>query len=193
MTRDQNLALVREFTANPSLVKHMLSVEAAMRACARKLGEDEELWGTVGLLHDFDYEKYPEITEHTLRGAEILRQRGYPEVVVRAILAHNEHNGLNLPRETVLEKGLVACDELCGFITAVALVKPGRSLDEVTADSVVKKMKDKAFARQVNREEIRRGAEEFGVELREHVAFVIEAMKSIAPELGLDGSLARPQ
>lgn len=193
MTRDQNLALVREFTGNPALVKHMLSVEAALRAYARKLGEDEELWGTVGLLHDFDYEKYPEITEHTVRGAEILRQRGYPEVVVRAILAHNEHNGLNLARESTLEKGLVACDELCGFITAVALVKPGRSLEEVTADSVVKKMKDKAFARQVNREEIRHGAEEFGVELKEHVAFVIDAMKSIAPELGLDGSLARPQ
>lgn len=193
MNRDQNLALVREFTENPALVKHMLSVEAAMRAYARQLGEDEELWGAVGLLHDFDYEKYPDIAEHTVRGAEILRQRGYPEVVVRAILAHNEHNGLNLRRETPLEKGLVACDELCGFITAVALVKPGKSLEEVTADSVVKKMKDKAFARQVNREEIRHGAEEFGVELREHVAFVIDAMKSIAPELGLDGSLARPQ
>jgi putative nucleotidyltransferase with HDIG domain len=185
-----NLALVREFTDNPSLVKHMLAVEAAMRAYARKLGEDEDLWGTVGLLHDFDYEKNPGLDQHTVVGSAILRERGYPEVVVRAILAHNDHNGLNLDRVTPLEKGLVACDELCGFVTAVTLVKPSKSLSEVTADSVIRKMKDKAFARQVNREEIREGTRQFGVELNEHIAFVIEAMKSVAADLGLDGSAA---
>jgi putative nucleotidyltransferase with HDIG domain len=190
MNHDANLELVREYTSNPSLVKHMVAVEAAMRAYARKLGEDEELWGTVGLLHDFDYEKNPGLKEHTIVGAEILKQRGYPDVVVRAVLAHNEHNGLNLERSTPLEKGLTACDELCGFITAVALVKPSKSLAEVTADSVLKKMKDKAFARQVNRDEIRSGTAEFGVELKEHVAFVIEAMKNVAGELGLDGTPA---
>src|SRR5512140_2748680 len=185
MNREQDLALLREYTSNPSLVKHMIAVEAALRAYARKLGEDEELWGTVGLLHDFDYEKYPDMKEHTIRGAEILRERGYPEVVVRAILSHNDHNGLNLPRETPLEKALIACDELCGFITAVALVKPSRSLAEVAPESVLKKMKDKAFARQVNRDEIRGGTREFGVELKEHIAFVIEAMRGVAGELGL--------
>lgn len=189
MTRDQNLALLREYTASQSLIKHMMSVEAAMRAYARKLGEDEELWGTVGLLHDFDYEKFPALTEHTVRGAAILKEAGYPENVIRAIQAHNDHNGLNLQRETPLEKALVACDELCGFITAVTLVKPSKSLADVSADSVIKKMKDKAFARQVNRDEIRQGTLDFGIELKEHVAFVIEAMKGVAPDLGLDGSL----
>ena len=188
MNREQHLALVREFTANPALVKHMLAVEAAMRAYARKLGEDEELWGAVGLLHDFDYERWPALTEHTVRGSEILRERGYPETVIRAILSHNDHNGMNISRESAMEKALTACDELCGFITAVALVKPGKSLALVTADGVVKKMKDKAFARPVNREEIRHGAEAFGVDLKEHVNFVIEAMQSVAADLGLDGS-----
>jgi putative nucleotidyltransferase with HDIG domain len=183
------MALLREYTASQSLIKHMMSVEAAMRAYARKLGEDEELWGTVGLLHDFDYEKFPALTEHTVRGASILREAGYPENVIRAIQAHNDHNGLNLQRETPLEKALVACDELCGFITAVTLVKPSKSLADVSADSVIKKMKDKAFARQVNRDEIRQGTLDFGIELKEHVTFVIEAMKGVAPALGLDGSL----
>ena len=190
MNHAANLELVREYTTNPSLVKHMLAVEAAMRAYARKLGEDEEVWGAVGLLHDFDYEKHPDLTAHTVVGALILKERGYPPEVIRAIQAHNDHNGLNLRRETPLEKALVACDELCGFITAVTLVKPSRSLDEVTPESVIKKMKDKAFARQVNRDEIRHGTEEFGVELKEHIAFVIEAMKSVAGDLGLDGNLA---
>ena len=190
MNRDDNLALVREFTTNPGLIRHMIAVEAAMRALARRNGEDEELWGAVGLLHDFDYERWPELTEHTIKGAEILRERGYPDVVVRAILAHNDHNGLNLARETPLEKGLVACDELCGFITAVTLVRPTKNIDEVNADSVLKKMKDKAFARQVNREEIRHGAEAFGVDLKEHITFIIDALKPAAGELGLDGSAA---
>jgi putative nucleotidyltransferase with HDIG domain len=192
MNRDQQLALVREFTANPALVKHMLAVEAAMRAYAVKLGEDEELWGAVGLLHDFDYERWPALTEHTIRGADILRERGCPETMIRAILSHNEQNGLNLSRDSALEKALAACDELCGFITAVALVKPGKTLSLVTAEGVVKKMKDKAFARPVNREEIRHGAEAFGVELNDHVTFVIAAMQTVAAELGLDGSAAPP-
>ena len=184
------MALVREYTTNPGLIKHMIAVETAMRALARSKGEDEELWGAVGLLHDFDYERWPALTEHTVKGAEILRERGYDEVIVRAILAHNDHNGLNLARESALEKGLVACDELCGFITAVTLVRPGKNIREVTADSVLKKMKDKAFARQVNREEIRHGAEAYGVDLREHITFVIGALESAAGELGLDGSAA---
>jgi putative nucleotidyltransferase with HDIG domain len=188
MTRDDHLALVREYTENPALVKHMLAVEAALRAYARKLGEDQELWGTVGLLHDFDYERWPALTEHTVRGAEILRERGYPEAVVRAILSHNDHNGLNLARESALEKALAACDELCGFITAVALVRPSKSVHEVAPESVIKKMKDKAFARQVNRDEIRHGAEAFGVDLKEHIGFVIGALCAVSDDLGLTGT-----
>jgi len=190
MTREDNLELVREYTTNPGLIKHMIAVEAAMRAMARARGEDPELWGAVGLLHDFDYERWPDLTDHTVKGAEILRLRGYPEVIVRAILTHNDHNGLNLPRESPLETGLAACDELCGFITAVTLVRPGKNIEEVTADSVLKKLKDKAFARQVNREEIRHGAEAYGVDLREHISFLIDALKPAAVELGLDGSAA---
>jgi putative nucleotidyltransferase with HDIG domain len=188
VTRDQDLALLGETTKNPGLIKHMLAVEAAMRAYARKLGQDEERWGSVGLLHDLDYELYPDPAEHSVRGARMLQEKDYPPEVVRAVLAHNEHNGLDLARETPLEKALAACDELCGFITAVALVRPSKSLAEVTPQSVLKKMKDKAFARQVNRDEIRRGAEEFGVELTGHIAFVIEAMQSCARDLGLDGA-----
>lgn len=189
MQRDQDLALLREFTANPSLIKHMLSVEAALRAYARRLGQDEELWGRVGLLHDFDYERWPALTDHTVRGGEILAERGYPAEVIRAIHAHNHGNGLNLHPESPLEKALMACDELCGFITAVTLVKPSKNLADVTAESVIKKMKDKAFARQVNREEIRQGAEAFGVDLKEHITFVIGALRERAAELGLDGRL----
>lgn len=193
MDRARNLELLHQYTKNPGLVKHMLAVEAALVAYARKLGEDEALWSTVGLLHDFDYEQFPALTDHTVKGALILEEKGYSPLVIRAIQAHNDHNGLNLARETSLEKALAACDELCGFITAVTLVKPSKSLDEVTADSVVKKMKDKAFARQVSREDIRTGTEAFGVELKEHITFVIEAMKSVAAELGLDGSAAEPR
>ena len=161
-----------------------------MRAHARKLGGDEELWGVVGLIHDFDYEKYPTPEEHPYKGNEILRERGYSDEIRRAIMSHAEYTGVN--RITPMDKALFACDELAGFITACALVKPGKSLAEVEAKSVKKKMKDKAFARSVNRNDITTGAAELGVELEAHIAFCIEAMKAIAPALGLDGSAARP-
>lgn len=156
-----------------------------MRAYARKRGEDEELWGVVGLLHDFDYEKYPSLEDHPFRGSEILKERGYSEEIRRAILSHATYSGVL--RESMLEKTLFACDELAGFITACALVKPSKSLAEVEAPSVKKKMKDKAFARSVNREDIKVGATELGVPLEEHIAFCIEAMKGVAGELGLEG------
>ena len=160
-----------------------------MRAYARKTGGDEELWGMVGLLHDFDYEKYPSAEDHPYRGNEILRERGYSEEVRRAIMSHAEYSGVS--RITAMEKTLFACDELAGFITACALVKPGKSLAEVEAKSVRKKMKDKAFARSVNRDDIVNGAADLGLDLEEHIAFCIGAMKAIAPELGLDGSAAK--
>ena len=160
-----------------------------MRAYARKTGADEELWGMVGLIHDFDYEKYPSAEDHPYRGNEILKDRGYSEEVRRAIMSHAEYSGV--ARITPMEKTLFACDELAGFITACALVKPGKSLAEVEAKSVRKKMKDKAFARSVNRDDITKGAADLGVELEEHIAFCIAAMKSIASELGLDGSAAK--
>ncbi len=181
--------LLTEFTQSESLRKHALAVEACMRAYARKNGADEELWGLVGLIHDFDYEKYPSAQEHPYKGNEILRERGYSEEVRRAIMSHAEYTGV--PRTTPMEKTLFACDELAGFITACALVKPGKSLAEVEAKSVRKKMKDKAFARSVNRQDITTGAAELGVDLEEHIAFCIEAMKTIAPELGLDGRAVR--
>ena len=156
-----------------------------MRAYARKTGADEELWGTVGLLHDFDYEKYPTPDDHPTKGSEILKARGYSEEVRRAILSHAQYTGV--ARLSPMEKTLFACDELAGFITACALVKPGKSLAEVEAPSVRKKMKDKAFARSVHREDIVEGAAELGVNLEEHIAFCIAAMKAIAGELGLDG------
>ena len=159
-----------------------------MRAYARQAGAEEELWGLVGLLHDFDYEKYPTAEEHPFKGNEILKERGYSEEIRRAILSHAEYSGV--ARITPMEKTLFACDELAGFITACALVKPGKSLAEVEAKSVRKKMKDKAFARSVNRDDIVKGAAELGVELEEHIAFCIEAMKGIAKELGLEGNPA---
>ena len=161
-----------------------------MRAYARKTGADEELWGLVGLIHDFDYEKYPTAAEHPFKGNEILKDRGYSEEIRRAIMSHAEYSGV--PRVSPMEKALFACDELAGFITACALVKPGKSLAEVEAKSVRKKMKDKAFARSVNRDDITNGAADLGVELEEHIAFCIEALKPIAKELGLDGSAAKP-
>jgi len=161
-----------------------------MRAYARKTGGDEELWGMVGLIHDFDYEKYPSAEDHPYKGNQILKERGYSEEVRRAIMSHAEYTGV--PRLTPMEKTLYACDELAGFITACALVKPGKSLAEVAAPSVRKKMKDKAFARSVNRNDIVQGAQELGLELEEHIAFCIAAMSSIARELGLDGSAAKP-
>ncbi len=183
MNRDEAFELLKEYTKSESLIKHALAVEAAMRAYARKFGEDEEKWGITGLLHDFDYEKYPDMKEHALKGAEILAEKGYPEDVVHAVKAHNEYHGV--PRESLLDKTLFAVDELCGFITAVTLVRPSKKLEEVKVKSVKKKLKDKSFARQVNREEIRKGAEELGVDLDEHIAFVIEALKPVAQDLGL--------
>jgi putative nucleotidyltransferase with HDIG domain len=186
LNRDSAWNLLCEFTQSDSLRKHMLAVEACMRAYARKFGEDEEKWGITGLLHDFDYEKYPTPEEHPFVGNKILEERGYPEDLRRAILSHAEYSGVK--RESKMEKTLFACDELAGFITATALVKPGKSLAEVEAKSVRKKMKDKAFARSVNRDDIINGAADMGVDLEQHIAFCIEAMKTIAPELGLAGT-----
>ncbi|HWZ44337.1 MAG TPA: HD domain-containing protein [Candidatus Saccharimonadales bacterium] len=184
--RESAWSLLIEYTQSDSLRKHMLAVEACMRAYARKFGEDEGKWGIAGLLHDFDYEKYPTPQEHPFVGSRILEERGYPEDVRRAILGHADYTGVK--RETPMEKALFACDELAGFITASALVKPNKSLAEVEAKSVRKKMKDKAFARSVSRDDILNGAADLGVDLEEHIAFCIEAMKAIAPELGLAGS-----
>ena len=181
--RDAAWDLLTEFTHSESLRKHALAVEACMRAYARKLGQDEVLWGVVGLIHDFDYEEYPTPPDHPLKGNEILRERGYSDEIRRAILSHADYTGV--ARETPMEKALFACDELAGFITAVALVKPGKSLAEVDARSVRKKMKDKAFARSVSRDDIVNGARELGIDLDEHIAFCIEAMKGVATNLGL--------
>ena len=180
--------LLCEFTQSESLRKHALAVEACMRAYARKFGEDEQDWGGVGLIHDFDYEKYPSAEDHPFRGSEILKERGYPEEIRRAILSHADY--ANVPRQSALEKTLFACDELAGFITAIALVKPGKSLAEVDAKSVRKKMKDKAFARSVSRDDIVNGALDLGVDLDQHIGFCIDAMKGIAGELGLEGKAA---
>src|SRR6266852_9794053 len=191
--RAQAWGLLTEFTQSESLRKHALAVEACMRAYARKLcggsPEKEDLWGVVGLLHDFDYEEYPSLDDHPYKGCEILRERGYSEEIRRAILSHAEYSGVT--RDSPMEKALFACDELAGFITACALVKPGKSLAEVEAPSVRKKMKDKAFARSVHREDILEGAADLGLDLEAHIAFCIEAMKEIAGELGLDGSAAK--
>src|SRR5437588_5053486 len=188
MERNQAWSLLCEYTQSESLRKHMLAVEACMRAYARKLGGDQDKWGITGLLHDFDYEKYPTPQEHPFVGNKILEERGYPEDVRRAILSHADYSGVK--RASPMEKALFACDETSGFITASALVKPNKSLAEVEAKSVRKKMKDKAFARSVNRDDITKGAQELGVELEDHIAFCIEAMKAIAGELGLAGSKA---
>src|ERR1700741_4398207 len=192
MSMDRNAAwgLLTEYTQSESLRKHALAVEACMRAYARKFGEDEELWGIVGLIHDFDYERWPSLEDHPYRGNEILKQRGWPEVILRAVMSHAEYSGVT--RDTPMEKALFACDELAGFITAVALIKPGKSLAEVDTKSVRKRMKDKAFARKVNRNDIISGAADLGVDLDEHIGFCIEAMKPIAKEMGLDGSAAQP-
>ncbi len=186
MDRKAAWALLTEFTQSESLRKHALAVEACMIAYARKLGQDESKWSVVGLLHDFDYEKHPTAAEHPYKGNEILKERGYPDDVRRAIMSHADYTGVT--RETQMEKALFACDELAGFITAVALVKPSKSLAEVDAKSVRKKMKDKAFARSVSRDDIVNGAAGLGVELEEHIAFCIEAMRPKAAELGLQGS-----
>jgi len=191
--REAAWSLLTEFTQSESLRKHGLAVEACMRAYARKFApgsaEQEELWGVVGLLHDFDYEKYPSLEDHPYKGNEILKERGYSDEVRRAIMSHAEYSGVS--RDSSMEKGLFACDELAGFITACALIKPGKSLAEVDAKSVRKRMKDKAFARKVNRDDIVNGAADLGVDLEEHIGFCIEAMKGIAAVLGLDGTAAK--
>lgn len=185
MDRQAAWELLCEYTKGDGLRKHGLAVEAVMRHFARKHGEDEETWGVVGLLHDFDYERYPTQEQHPSEGARILRERGYPEEVVRAVLGHADYTGV--PRDTLMARVLYAVDELAGFITAVALVRPNKSLAEVEPASVRKKMKDKAFARSVSREDIVKGAQELGVDLDEHIAEVIAAMRGVAGELGLAG------
>ena len=185
MTRSEAWCLLTEFTQSESLRKHALAVEACMRAYARKFGGDEERWGVVGLIHDFDYEKYPSLNDHPYKGNEILTARGVAEEIRRAIMSHADYTGVT--RDSTLEKALFACDELAGFITAAALVKPNKSLAEVDAKSVRKRMEDKAFARAVSRGDIINGAAKLGVDLDEHITFCIEAMKCIAGELGLAG------
>jgi putative nucleotidyltransferase with HDIG domain len=187
MTRDEALAFVREYVKNEGLVRHMLCVEAAMRFYAEKFGEDVELWGITGLLHDFDWEIHPTAEEHPAEGAPILRQRGVDEVIVRAILSHGDNTGI--PRESLMEKALNACDEITGLITAVALVRPSRSLYDLEPSSVKKKWKDKAFAAGTDRSGMEEAAQDFGIDLWEHVGNVILAMRRIAPELGLVGNI----
>lgn len=185
MVRDDALALMHEHVQSESLRRHMYSVEAACRAYARKFGEDEDLFGLAGLLHDFDYETRPDA--HPLPGAETLRERGYPEPLVHAVLAHYSVR-TGVEPETLLDRTLIACDEVTGLITAAALVRPSKSVMDLEAKSVMKKFKDRAFAAGVDRDEVRHAAEALGVDLKEHVQFVIEAMRAVAPQLGLDGS-----
>ena len=187
LSREAAWALMTEYTASDSLRKHMLAVEAALRGYAHKWGENEEDWGVVGLLHDFDYERWPDLENHPFRGCEILREKGYPDWVTRAILSHAEYSGV--ARESRLEKALFACDELSGFVTAAALVRPSKSVLDLETSSVLKRMKDKAFARAVSRDDIRKGAEEIGLPLDEHVGNVIAFMRERADLLGLRGTL----
>jgi putative nucleotidyltransferase with HDIG domain len=184
MNRADAYALLTEYVSDLGLVRHCLAVEAAMRAYARKMGADEETWGIVGLLHDFDYQRWPDPPDHPLKGSEVLRQRGYPEEVITAILSHADYLSDSYPRVRPIEKALYACDEITGLIMATALLRPTGILD-LTASSVKKKMKAKGFARGVNRDDVVRGAADFGVDLDAHIQFVIDAMKTIAPELGL--------
>ncbi len=184
-TREQGWSLLTEFVASESLRRHCLAVETAMRAYARHFGESEDEWGLVGLIHDFDYEWHPTLDQHPDAGAPILRERGYPEWIIRAILSHAEH--LGVPRESLLERTLFAVDELTGFIAAVALVRPSRSVADVTPPAVRKKMKDKAFARAVDRETMFQGAQELGVDFDEHIGFVVGAMTANSTQLGLAG------
>ena len=185
LSRDAAWALVTEYTQSDSLRKHMLAVEAAVRGYARQFGEDEGAWGFVALVHDFDYERYPDAENHPFRGVEILRARQYPEWVTRAILSHADYSGV--PRESRLEHTLYACDEMSGFVTAAALVRPSKSVLDLEASSVLKRMKDKAFARAVNRDDLRRGAEELGLPLDQHIANVIQFLRVRADALGLAG------
>jgi putative nucleotidyltransferase with HDIG domain len=184
--RDRAYALLAEYTKKPGLIKHALAVEAAMRASAGRHGGDPDAWGLVGLLHDFDYERWPSPEDHPFRGAEILAEQGYPEWFRRAILSHANYSGVS--RDSALEKSLFACDELCGFLTACALVTPERSIHDVRVRSVRKKMKAKAFAASVSRADIVAGAAALGVELDDHIAFVLQALQGIAAALELDGT-----
>jgi predicted hydrolase (HD superfamily) len=186
-SRDEAWALLTEWTQSESLRKHALAVEAAVRGYARRFGEDEDAWGLVALLHDFDYERFPTPDDHPFRGCDELRRRGYPEWVMRAILSHAQYSGV--PRESNLEKSLFACDEMAGFVTAAALVRPSKSVLDLEAASVIKRMKDKAFARAVSRDDLRIGAEELGLPLDVHVTNVIESLREQADALGLRGSL----
>jgi putative nucleotidyltransferase with HDIG domain len=195
VNREGAWALLAEFTQSPSLIKHALAVEAAMRAYARHFGEDEERWGVVGLIHDFDYERHPDMGGdkpqdewHTYAGAGILRERGWPEEIVLDVLSHADYVGL--PRDTTLRKALYAVDELTGLVAAVALVRPSKSIQDVKVRSVRKKWRDKGFAAGVNRQDVEEGAEALGVELSEHISIVLQAMQGIASELELDGRLA---
>ena len=187
LSRESAWALLAEYTQNDNLRKHALAVEAAVRFYARKFGEDEYAWAAVALLHDFDYERYPTLEDHPFRGAEILREKGYPEWVIRAVLSHADHTGVT--RESRLEHTLFACDEMAGFVTAASLVRPSKSVLDLEASSVVKRMKDKAFARAVSRDDLKKGAEELGLPLPEHISNVIAGMRERADELGLRGSL----
>jgi predicted hydrolase (HD superfamily) len=187
MDRAQALAVVNEYVKAPGLVNHMLSVEAALRFYAEKLNQDVELWGLTGLLHDYDWEIHPTLDQHPVAGIPFLREQGVPEEALHAILAHGVETGV--PRITLLDKALYACDEITGLVTAVALVRPSRSLYDLSASSVKKKWKDKAFAAGANREEIAQATADFGLDLWEHTDNVILAMRRIAPELGLEGNL----
>ncbi|MBI1967732.1 MAG: HDIG domain-containing protein [Gemmatimonadetes bacterium] len=195
MTRDEALALMHEHTRSPSLRQHMLAVEAAMRACAQQRGADPETWGLVGLLHDFDYERFPNAEHsptdgHPTWGVRLLREKGLPEEMCRAILGHATYSAV--PRDSLMARTLFAVDELCGFLVACALVRPSKSFADLEVSSVKKKLKDKAFARGVNRDEVRRGADELGVPLDEHIAFVIQALRIVERELGLGAAPAAP-
>jgi putative nucleotidyltransferase with HDIG domain len=187
MTRDEALALVHEYVKNEGLVRHMLSVEACLRFYAEKFGEDVDAWGLLGLVHDFDWEIHPTLEEHPVKGVPILRERGVPEEIIQDILSHGV--GTGVPRDTPRRKALMACDEITGLVTAVALVRPSRSLLDLEPSSVKKKWKDKAFAAGTDREEMAVAAQDFGIELWEHVGNVITAMRKIAPELGLVGNV----
>ena len=182
-TREQALALIHEWIQNPGLRKHCYAVEAAMRAYAAKMGGDVERWGLTGLIHDFDWERHPDMERHPMQGVAFLREQGWPEDICRAVLGHATYSGV--PRDTDMAKALYACDELCGFLVACALILPEKSLEKVEVASVRKKMKRADFARNVNRDDIVQGAAELGVDLDEHIAFVLEAMRGIHAELGL--------
>jgi putative nucleotidyltransferase with HDIG domain len=187
LSREAAWALLTEYTQGESLRKHALAVEAALSGYARKFEEDETTWAVVGLLHDFDYERWPDAQNHPFRGAEILRDKGYPEFVIRAILSHAEYS--NVPRESRLEHALFACDEMAGFVAASALVRPSKSVLDLEAGSVIKRMKDKAFARAISRDDLRKGAEELEIPLEQHIANVIASLRARADELGLRGNL----